>query len=70
MGMPPSIDSRAAAAERDRADPLANFRAEFLIPDDGIVYMDGNSLGRPLQAVAGALARVVGEGWGERLIRS
>ena len=27
-------------------------------------------LGRPLQAVAGALTRVVGEGWGERLIRS
>ena len=42
MGMPPSIDSRAAAAERDRADPLAKFRAEFLIPDDDIVYMDGN----------------------------
>ena len=70
MGMPASIDSRAAAAERDRADPLAKFRAEFLIPDDHIVYMDGNSLGRPLQAVAGALARVVDEGWGKRLIRS
>ena len=70
MGMPPSIDSRAAAAERDRADPLASFRAEFLIPDDEIVYMDGNSLGRPLRAVGDALARVVGEDWGARLIRS
>jgi kynureninase len=70
MGMPPSIDSRDAAAERDRADPLASFRAEFLIPDDEIVYMDGNSLGRPLRAVGDALARVVGEDWGARLIRS
>ncbi len=57
MGTPPSIDSRAAAAERDRADPLASFRAEFLIPDDEIVYLDGNSLGRPLRAVGDALAR-------------
>jgi kynureninase len=70
MGTPPSIDSRDATAERDRADPLASFRAEFLIPDDEIVYMDGNSLGRPLRAVGDALARVVGEDWGARLIRS
>jgi kynureninase len=70
MAMPPSIDSRAQAAERDRADPLATFRAEFLVPDDDIVYMDGSSLGRPLRAVGDALARVVSEGWGERLIRS
>src|SRR5450755_2886668 len=70
MAMPPSIDSRAQAAERDRADPLATFRAEFLVPDDDIVYMDGSSLGRPLRAAGDALARVVSEGWGERLIRS
>ena len=70
MAMPPSIDSRAQAAERDRADPLAMFRAEFLVPDDDIVYLDGNSLGRPLRAVGDALARAVDEGWGERLIRS
>ena len=70
MAMPPSIDSRAQAAELDRADPLAIFRAEFVIPDDDVVYMDGNSLGRPLQAVGDALARVVSEGWSERLIRS
>ena len=69
MAMPPSIDSRAQAAGRDHADPLATFRGEFLI-DDEIVYMDGNSLGRPLRAVGDALARVVSEGWGERLIRS
>ena len=65
-----AIDSREEALRRDRDDPLAAFRAEFLIPDEGIVYMDGNSLGRPLRAVGDALARVVSEGWGERLIRS
>jgi kynureninase len=70
MGTPPPTRSRAAAAELDRSDPLAQFRAEFLIPDERIVYMDGNSLGRPPRATATALARVVNEGWGERLIRS
>ena len=70
MGMPDPIDSRAAAAERDRADPLAPFRAEFLIPEDDVLYLDGNSLGRAPKAVGEALARVVSEGWGERLIRS
>src|ERR1019366_4543817 len=70
MGTPPPSHGRAAAAERDDADPLAAFRDEFLIPDDAIVYMDGNSLGRPPRAVADALAAVVQAGWGERLIRS
>jgi kynureninase len=70
LGTPPPIHSRAAAAQLDHADPLAAFREEFLIPDDGIVYFDGNSLGRPPARVAGALAQVVAAGWSERLIRS
>jgi kynureninase len=70
MGTPQPTHSRAQSAEQDRADPLAAFRAEFLIADDGIVYMDGNSLGRPPAAVADALERVVRAGWGERLIRA
>ncbi len=64
------IDSRDAALRRDREDPLAEFRAEFLIPDDGIVYMDGNSLGRPPRAVLDALEQVVRADWGGRLIRA
>jgi kynureninase len=67
---PPSIDSRAAAEQLDREDQLAAFRDEFLIPDETIVYMDGNSLGRPPARVAEALALVVEHGWSERLIRS
>ena len=61
--------SRKAAAERDRSDPLASFRAEFDIRDDDVVYLDGNSLGRPPRAVAEALTQLVSAGWGERLIR-
>ncbi len=70
MGATSTIQTRAAAAQLDRADPLASFRDEFLIGADPPVYMDGNSLGRPPAAVAGALAGVVASGWGERLIRS
>jgi kynureninase len=70
VGTPPAIDSRAAAEELDREDPLASFREEFLIPDERIVYVDGNSLGRPPARVGPALAQVVASGWSERLIRS
>ncbi len=65
-----STRSRQAAVALDRVDPLAALRSEFLIPDAKLVYMDGNSLGRPLAAVVPALERVVAHGWGERLIRS
>jgi kynureninase len=70
LGATSTIQTRAAAAQLDHADPLASFRDEFLIGPDPPVYMDGNSLGRPPAAVAGALAGVVASGWGERLIRS
>ena len=70
MATPAPIDSRAAVEQLDREDPLAAFRAEFLIPDETTVYMDGNSLGRPPARVAEALALVVARGWSERLIRS
>ena len=53
----------------DLDDPLTAVTARFHLPD-GVVYLDGNSLG-PLPAhVSRALARVVDEEWGEGLIRS
>ena len=64
------LDSREEALERDRGDPLAPLREEFLLDGEGIVYMDGNSLGRPPSAVLGSLERVVRDGWGGRLIRA
>jgi len=60
--------SRARLEALDENDPLARFRGRFLIPD-GIIYMNGNSLG-PLSRDAGAsLDRVVREEWGNELIR-
>lgn len=50
----------AEAAARDRADPLARWRAEFHLPP-GTVYLDGNSLGLACRAADAALARVLAE---------
>jgi kynureninase len=52
----------------DAADPLAPFRNRFSIPDEGVVYFDGNSLGRPPLAALEAMRRT-GEQWAEALIR-
>lgn len=53
----------------DAADPLAGFRDAFVIDDDLIAYLDGNSLGRLPRATAERLAAYVAEEWGGRLIR-
>lgn len=52
----------------DAEDRLAPFRERFLI-EDGLIYLDGNSLGRmPLDATA-RIDSTVTEGWGKRLVR-
>lgn len=56
-------------APLDAADPLAPFRDRFVISDPGLVYLDGNSLGRLPAATAERLKRVVAEEWGDDLIR-
>ncbi|MFP5020702.1 kynureninase [Pseudonocardia phyllosphaerae] len=61
--------SRADAERRDAADPLAPYRERFLPAGDVVAYLDGNSLGRPLRAVADRLARFCTEDWAGRLIR-
>jgi kynureninase len=62
-------DSRAAAAALDTHDPLAAFRARFYLPE-GVIYLDGNSLGPlPLEAQR-RLAQVIAAEWGDGLIRS
>ena len=61
--------TRAAARALDADDPLCGFRDRFVI-DDGVVYLDGNSLGRLPKATAERLARVISEQWGRRLIRA
>ena len=53
----------------DAADPLAPARARFVLPD-GVIYLDGNSLGALSAPVPGQLADVVGRQWGEHLVRA
>ncbi|KQV76892.1 kynureninase [Aeromicrobium sp. Root344] len=53
----------------DAADPLAPFRDRFVIDDDLVAYLDGNSLGRVPQATLERLAAFVRDEWGSRLIR-
>ena len=65
--MDDSFRDRARAL--DDADPLAVFRARFAIPDPRVVYLDGNSLGRPPLAAIEAVARVAEHEWAGELIR-
>ncbi|MDG4863142.1 kynureninase [Streptomyces sp. T-3] len=57
------------AAALDAADELGKLREQFVL-DDGLVYLDGNSLGALPRAVPGRVAEVVAHEWGELLIRS
>ena len=58
------------ARRLDLADALAPFRAEFLISDPNLLYLDGNSLGRLPKRTLAAMQQAVQQQWGERLIRS
>jgi kynureninase len=55
--------------QRDAADPLRPLRALFSIPD-GVIYLDGNSLGVMPKTAAARAASVVTQEWGQGLIRS
>ena len=55
--------------QRDSADPLRSLRDLFSIPD-GVIYLDGNSLGVMPKAAAARAAKVVSQEWGQGLIRS
>ncbi|WP_309136299.1 kynureninase [Nocardioides campestrisoli] len=56
-------------ARLDARDPLAALRDRFVGAETPLVYLDGNSLGRPLAVTADRLAGFVREEWGGRLIR-
>jgi len=59
----------AEAKAADAADPLRRYRERFHLPE-GLVYLDGNSLGPLPKAAVAKLDAVVREEWGEELIRS
>ena len=61
--------TRHDLAERDRTDPLAPFRARFRLPE-GLIYLDGNSLGPPSRRMRARMDAVVAEEWGRDLIGS
>jgi len=61
-----TVTPRQHAADLDERDPLAALRARFDL-SDGVIYLDGNSLGVPPVAVAGAMAAVQAE-WRDQLI--
>jgi kynureninase len=53
----------------DRQDPIAPMRDQFVIPE-GVVYLDGNSLGALPRQTLPRLTQVIADEWGSGLIRS
>jgi kynureninase len=53
----------------DRTDELAPLRDRFALPE-GVIYLDGNSLGALPKATPARVAEVVQREWGQGLIRS
>src|ERR1700686_4033171 len=62
---------RLSAASTDETNTMTDFRrtqALFHLPD-GVIYLDGNSLGPLPKAAAGRVGRMITEEWGRELIR-
>jgi kynureninase len=64
-----STPTLAQCQALDAADPLRSLRAQFALPD-GVIYLDGNSLGALPVTTAQRVANVVQSEWGRGLIRS
>jgi kynureninase len=61
--------SRSDLEALDRADSLRPFRDRFALPE-GVIYLDGNSLGALPKTTPGRLREVLEAEWGRDLIRS
>jgi kynureninase len=61
------VIERARAERLDAEDPLAPFRARFVIGDPETIYLDGNSLGRLPIATRERIGELV-EQWGTQLV--
>ncbi|MCU7553930.1 kynureninase [Alteromonas sp. ASW11-19] len=60
---------KAQARELDQADPLAHKKSEFYLPE-GVIYLDGNSLGALPHSARVRAKDVVDAQWGDGLITS
>ncbi|MGN6167595.1 MAG: kynureninase, partial [Solirubrobacteraceae bacterium] len=60
--------TREHAEWLDANDALGEYRKRFVLPE-GVIYLDGNSLGALPRVTAERLHEVVARQWGERLIR-
>lgn len=58
-----------SARKLDATDELARFRAEFLLDDPDLIYLDGNSLGCLPRRTIPHLLSAIEQGWGRRLVR-
>ncbi len=63
------MTTRQDALALDARDPLAALRAQFSLPE-GVIYLDGNSLGVLPTATPARVAAAVADEWGSGLIRS
>ena len=63
------LDHLPDFAALDRADPLAAFPDWFDLPE-GVVYLDGNSLGPLPRATPARIAGLIAREWGRELIAS
>jgi kynureninase len=57
------------ARDLDARDPLGALRERFVLPE-GVIYMDGNSLGPLLKAARDRMEQAVSVEWGQGLVRS
>jgi kynureninase len=61
--------SKEEALALDASDPIAGARDRFALPE-GVVYLDGNSLGPPPRSAFERIDLVLREEWGSDLVRS
>jgi kynureninase len=61
--------SRGHAEALDAQDPLAALRSAFVLPE-GVIYLDGNSLGALPKATPARVAELIERQWGHDLITS
>ncbi|MDB5556548.1 MAG: kynU [Rhizobium sp.] len=64
-----AIPDLAAVAAMDANDPLRDMRDRFILPE-GVIYLDGNSLGAASKAAYDEIDKAAREEWGQDLIRA